>query len=319
MNDHYRCGSGNALVLIHGVAMSWRVWKPVLGTLAAERDVLAPQLAGHYQATPLPPNVAPTASAWADAVERQLDSAGFDAPDLVGNSLGGWIALELARRGRARTVVAISPAGGWSEAEGVQLRRYFLRSYAILRRLYQPALFLARLRCGRWALLRDFYARPGQLEPEEARYGLTALVRCPAFVDIFDANATPKGGLINAQGLEDVRCPVLIVFGGEDRITPPHQARYFLDRIADARLLELPGLGHVPMNDDPKRVARTILDFSGHAPQPPSIAGSTIKSRHAGRLATRNPQCQLRSICNAQTGGPRKGPTSAGFKNRRIT
>jgi Alpha/beta hydrolase family len=173
----------------------------------------------------------------------------------------------------------------------VQLRRYFLRSYAILRRLYQPALFLARLRCGRWALLRDFYARPGQLEPEEARYGLTALVRCPAFVDIFDANATPKGGLINAQGLEDVRCPVLIVFGGEDRITPPHQARYFLDRIADARLLELPGLGHVPMNDDPKRVARTILDFSGHAPQPPSIAGSTI--RKSPRRSSCYPQSEM--------------------------
>jgi pimeloyl-ACP methyl ester carboxylesterase len=246
----------------------------LLGALTLQRDVLAPRLAGHYEAEPLPSGVAPTISALADALERKLDAAGFEAPDLVGNSLGSWIALELARRGRARTVVAIGPGGGWSVAEGVKLKRYFLRSHATLRRLYGPALFLARFRGGRWALLRDFYARPGRLEPEEARYGLTALVRCPGFVDIFEVNGTPDGGLINAEGLEEIRCPVLIVFGSRDRITPPHQARYFLDRIAAARLVELPGLGHVAMSDDPELVARTILDFSAYAPEQPATAGA---------------------------------------------
>jgi pimeloyl-ACP methyl ester carboxylesterase len=274
MSDHYRGGSGEPLVLIHGGAASWRVWKPVLGALTAERDVLAPRLAGHYEAEPLPSGVAPTISALADALEPKLDAAGFGAPDLVGNSLGSWIALELARRGRARTVVAIGPGGGWSEAEGVKLKRYFLRSYATLRRLYRPALFLARFRGGRWALLRDFNARPGRLEPGEARYALTAFARCPCFVDVFEVIGTPQGGLINAAGLEEIRCPVLIVFGSRDRITPPHQARYFLDRIPDARLVELPGLGHVPMSDDPELVARTILDLSAHAPERPATAGA---------------------------------------------
>jgi pimeloyl-ACP methyl ester carboxylesterase len=274
MSDHYRGGSGEPLVLIHGAAASWRVWKPVLGALTAERDVLAPRLAGHYEAEPLPSGVAPTIGALADALERKLDAAGFEAPDLVGNSLGSWIALELARRGRARTVVAIGPGGGWSETEGVKLKRYFLRSHATLRRLYGPALFLARLRGGRWALLRDFNARPGRLEPGEARYGLTAFAHCPGFLDIFEVNGTPQGGLNNAEGLEEIRCPVLIVFGGRDRITPPHQAGYFLDRIADARLVELPGLGHVPMSDDPELVARTILDFGAHAPERAAAAGA---------------------------------------------
>jgi pimeloyl-ACP methyl ester carboxylesterase len=274
MSDRYRGGSGEALVLIHGAGASWRVWKPLLGALTAEREVLAPRLAGHYEAEPLASGVAPTISAWADALEHELDAAGFEAPDLVGNSLGGWIALELARRGRARSVVAIGPGGGWSEAEGVKLRRYFLRSHAALRRLYRPALFLARFRGGRWALLRDFNARPGRLEPEEARYALTAFARCPVFVDIFEANGTPDGGLINAEGLEEIRCPVLIVFGGKDRIIPPRQARYFLDRIADARLVEVPGLGHVPMSDDPELIARTILDFSRQARERPATAGA---------------------------------------------
>jgi pimeloyl-ACP methyl ester carboxylesterase len=274
MSDRYRGGSGEPLVLIHGAGASWRVWKPLLGALTAEREVLAPRLPGHYQAEPLASGVAATISAWADALERELEAAGLGAPDLVGNSLGGWIALELARRGRARSVVAIGPGGGWSEAEGVKLRRYFLRSHAALRRLYRPALFLARFRSGRCALLRDFNARPGRLEPKEARYALTAFARCPVFVDIFEANGTPEGGLINAEGLEEIRCPVLIVFGGKDRIVPPRQARYFLDRIADARLVELPGLGHVPMSDDPDLVARTILDFSRHAPERPATAGT---------------------------------------------
>jgi pimeloyl-ACP methyl ester carboxylesterase len=268
MDAHYRGGAGEPLVLIHGVAMSWRVWKPVLGALTARRDVLAPQLAGHYQGEPLPPGVAPTIGAWADALERRLDAAGVGAPDLAGNSLGGWISLELARRGRARTVVAISPAGGWSPAEGVKLRRYFLSSHAMLRRLYRPALWLARFRAGRSALLRDFYARPGRLEADEARHGLTALVRCPGFAEIFEANGTPEGGLVNAQGLEEIRCPVLIAFGERDRITPAHQARYFLDRIAHARHAELPGLGHVPMSDGPDLVARTVLGFADRASGP---------------------------------------------------
>jgi pimeloyl-ACP methyl ester carboxylesterase len=270
MSDHYRGGSGDPLVLVHGVAASWRVWKPLLGALTAEREVLAPRLAGHYEAEPLASGVAPTISAWADALERELDAAGWEAPDVAGNSLGAWIALDLARRGRARTVVAVGPGGGWSEAEGVKLRRYFLRSHAALGRLYRPALFLARFRSGRWALLRDFNARPGRLDPEEARYALTAFARCPGFLDIFEANGTPQGGLINAERLEEIRCPVLIVFGSRDRITPPRQARYFRDRIAGARVVELPGLGHVPMSDDPELVARTILDFSRHAPERPA-------------------------------------------------
>jgi pimeloyl-ACP methyl ester carboxylesterase len=72
-------------------------------------------------------------------------------------------------------------------------------------------------------------------------YGLTAFARCPRFPRHLRGQRHAQGGLTNAEGLEDIRCPVLIVFGSRDRITPPHEARYFLDRIADARLVERPG------------------------------------------------------------------------------
>ncbi len=102
------------MVLIHGVAGAWRAWHGVAPLLAERFDVLAVALAGHEDAAPLPSGVPLTVASMTDAVERDMDAAGFGAAHLVGNSLGGWIALELAKRGRARTVVALSPAGGWT-------------------------------------------------------------------------------------------------------------------------------------------------------------------------------------------------------------
>ena len=109
--DHHRGGSGEPLVLIHGIGHTWRGWKPMLPELERRFDVLAVDLPGHGHSEPLPPGTDSTPEALADAVEREMLGAGFDTAHIAGNSLGGWIALELARRGRARTVTAISPAG----------------------------------------------------------------------------------------------------------------------------------------------------------------------------------------------------------------
>src|SRR5918995_6284377 len=108
---HHRGGSGEPLVLIHGIGHTWRGWKPMLPELERRFDVLSVDLPGHGHSEPLPAGTESTPEALADAVERQMLGAGFDSAHLAGNSLGGWISLELARRGRARTVTAISPAG----------------------------------------------------------------------------------------------------------------------------------------------------------------------------------------------------------------
>jgi pimeloyl-ACP methyl ester carboxylesterase len=104
-------GAGEPLVLIHGFSGTRLIWEPVLEALEPAHDVLAVNLAGHVGG----PELADTpvsVTALVDAVERDLDGAGFDTAHVVGNSLGGWIALELATRGRARSVVALAPAGG---------------------------------------------------------------------------------------------------------------------------------------------------------------------------------------------------------------
>jgi pimeloyl-ACP methyl ester carboxylesterase len=105
---HYRAGSGEPLVLIHGVGSQWQMWKPVLAALERERDVIAVDLPGFGGSPTLPIGVRPSAAALAGAVAEFLDSLGIERPVVGGNSLGGWVALELAARGRARAVVAVS-------------------------------------------------------------------------------------------------------------------------------------------------------------------------------------------------------------------
>jgi pimeloyl-ACP methyl ester carboxylesterase len=106
----FRAGEGEPLLLVHGLGLSWGSWKPVLPLLTSEHHVLALDLPGFGSAPPLHDRT-PIVAALTDAVEAELDRADFDRVHVAGNSLGGWIALELARRNRATSVVALSPSG----------------------------------------------------------------------------------------------------------------------------------------------------------------------------------------------------------------
>src|SRR5918995_616706 len=99
---HHRGGSGEPLVLIHGIGHTWRGWKPMLPELERRFDVLSVDLPGHGHSEPLPAGTESTPEALADAVERQMLGAGFDSAHLAGNSLGGWISFELAGPSIAR-------------------------------------------------------------------------------------------------------------------------------------------------------------------------------------------------------------------------
>src|SRR5918997_6586178 len=118
----YRAGTGEPLVLIHGFTATWRCWLPVLGLLVPRFEVIAPTLHGH-DGGPTPPRPAHSLAEAADHLEALLDELGVGSAHLAGNSMGGALALELAKRGRARSVVAISPGGGWAEGDRPEVER----------------------------------------------------------------------------------------------------------------------------------------------------------------------------------------------------
>jgi pimeloyl-ACP methyl ester carboxylesterase len=106
-------GTGEPMLLLHPFMMSQNVWKGVAPRIAdtGRYEVFAPTMLGH-NGVPRGPFFLDSASL-ADDVERRMDALGWGTAHVVGNSLGGWVAFELERRGRARTLTGIAPAGGW--------------------------------------------------------------------------------------------------------------------------------------------------------------------------------------------------------------
>src|ERR1700760_1478143 len=104
MDAHRGTSDGTPLVLLHGLTGAWPIWRPILPALEAEQRVFAPTLPGHHGATGLPAGRSASIDTLADVLEAQLDAEGIERAHLVGNSLGGWLALTLSRRGRARSV-----------------------------------------------------------------------------------------------------------------------------------------------------------------------------------------------------------------------
>lgn len=115
VTSSYRGGSGEPMVCLHGFTDTWRTWELVLPVLERYHDVLAQTLPGHAGGPPLSGNAG--VARVADAIEDAMDEAGFRTAHIVGNSLGGYIALHLAARGRAESVVALAPAGGWAKGD----------------------------------------------------------------------------------------------------------------------------------------------------------------------------------------------------------
>ena len=263
----HRGGSGTPVVLLHGVGGNWTAWKPVLPSLESRHDVLAPSLLGHGGATPLAAGVLPTLDALVDGVEAELDRAGFETAHLVGNSLGGWIAIELARRGRARSVVLFSPGGAWSSQRRIDAVALSIRlTLAVLARLAPYADVIAsRQFLWRGAMAMQV-ARPDLIDPQVLADDIRASAHAPVVGPLLRLLPT----LYLEPLPDDPSYPVRVVWGEEDRVIPyPHFGVPMLARLPGAELIRQPGLGHVPMTDDPERVARLITEVT------------TVVDRHA--------------------------------------
>jgi pimeloyl-ACP methyl ester carboxylesterase len=112
-----RRGTGEPLLLLHGIGHHRQAWEPVLGKLTAERDVVWLDLPGFGESGRIPDELPHELDALAAGLEAFCAELGIDRPHLAGNSLGGLIALRLGQLGFARSVTALAPAGLWTPRE----------------------------------------------------------------------------------------------------------------------------------------------------------------------------------------------------------
>ena len=267
---HRRAGEGEPLVAVHGIGSTWQVWNPVLPALEERHDVLALSLPGYGESPPVAGE--PTVPALVDAVEEAMGAAGFDTAHIVGNSMGGWIAAELAARGRARTVVATSPAGMWTAKELKYSRGVLRSSYAAAQRLAPYAERITATAAGRRMAFGMTYARPERLDPADAAYAIKVFAGSPSFLRTLD---WIEEGREMPRGLHSIYCPFRVVWGSRDLLLPVRQAPRWAAHIKGAEVVRLPGLGHVPMGDDPVTTAAKILEVTAPAGarEPQAAAG----------------------------------------------
>ncbi|MEU8590450.1 alpha/beta fold hydrolase [Streptomyces sp. NPDC048664] len=255
--SYARKGVGAPLLLLHGIGHHRQAWDPVMDILATERDVIAVDLPGFGASPALPEGLTYGLSTVVPTLGAFCAALGIDRPHVAGNSLGGLLALELGRSKLVRSVTALSPAGFWTEAE----RRYAFAVLLTMRRaargLPVPLVErLSRTAAGRTLLTSTIYARPGRRSPEAVTAETLALVHATGFADTLRAGT-------NVRFTDDVPgLPVTVAWGTRDRILVRRQGVRAKRAIPGARLIRLPGCGHVPMNDDPALVARVLLDGS---------------------------------------------------------
>jgi pimeloyl-ACP methyl ester carboxylesterase len=254
----HRGGEGPPLLCLHGFTDTWRTWELVLPALEREREVLAPTLAGHaggpaFESTPSDEGLA-------DALETYLDEAGFAAVDIVGNSLGGYMGLKLAERGRARSVVALAPAGGWESDAGFrEAYDYFIGALKLLESAAPYADAIASTPEGRRRATEFITANYEHIPADLIAHQIAGAAACGA------AQALLDYGIENGWKLkpERIDCPIRIVWGTNDRILPwPGAAAKFREWFPTADWIELDGIGHCPQLDVPTEVAELVLGFS---------------------------------------------------------
>ncbi|MFJ5290607.1 alpha/beta fold hydrolase [Streptomyces sp. NPDC088348] len=252
-----RTGSGVPLLLLHGIGHHRQAWDPVVHILAAEREVIAVDLPGFGASPALPAGVPYDLASVVPVLGAMCEALGVQRPHVAGNSLGGLLALELGSRRLVRSVTALSPAGFWTPAE----RRYAFSTLTAMRqgaRLLPPTAVerLSRSAAGRAALTGTIYARPGRRSPEAVVAETRALRAATGFGETLAAG---RDVLFTS---EVSAVPVTVAWGTKDRILLRRQGIRAKRTIPGARLVRLPGCGHVPMSDDPALVARVILDTS---------------------------------------------------------
>jgi pimeloyl-ACP methyl ester carboxylesterase len=244
----HRTGDGSPLVLLHPLGADRHVWDPLVPLLAERRELIAIDLPGFGESPALSGQV-PTPRALAAAVAEHLTAIGMARPHVAGNSLGGWVALELGLMGAARSVTGIAPAGLWPEP----LLPKAAIAHRLARALLPTASRCAATRPGRRVLLSEAMAHPRRVPAAAAQRLVKAYALAPDFVRVNDAMRAGR-----FEGLERIRCPLTLVWPDHDRLI--RRPVWVPDRI---RNVVLSDAGHMPMWDAPQALAEILIAASG--------------------------------------------------------
>ena len=176
-----RAGSGEPLILLHGQGFSRRSWDPVIAGLAVDRDVIAVDLPGHGDSPRQPRDRGNTPHDLAIAVAELLDQLSIPTAHVAGNSLGGWVALELGRLHRARTVTALSPAGLWRRRAPRHIRLAMRQARLNARVTRRLAPHAPRTRLARGLAMLQVSGRPFRLPYDPVRTAVHDMATAPGF------------------------------------------------------------------------------------------------------------------------------------------
>ena len=253
-------GDGPPLLLLHGIGSSRRDWATLQPLLAEHFRTVAVDLPGQGEAPPL--RERPTVKALTDVVERDLDARELEKVHLLGNSLGGRVALELARRGRTLSVVAVAPSGTSLPPERLLQTAGFVTA-GVMARVLRPVLpALAGTAVGRAGLLGQLRLFPWRASPPEAMaledgFGSPDLWRLLLWSTLLDL----------PTGLRSIRCPVTLAQGSHDVVATGQTPRY-RPLVPGSRFRLLPLAGHAPMTDVPDRLVRIVRETAALADRP---------------------------------------------------
>jgi pimeloyl-ACP methyl ester carboxylesterase len=247
-----RHGSGEPLVLVHGITHRRQIWYPVVERLAEHREVILVDLPGHGQSDPFLLDGLDVKDA--RDFEQFLAHEGIERPHVAGNSLGGLVALHAGANGHARSVTCLSPAGFWrDEQDFAHTRRFFTSLLQITERLGRRTEDLVRFGPVRQAVFGVLMAHPGRLPADHVIGDVRGFLKArPALATLLQA-AEPFTDPIPGN------VPVTVAWAARDLVLPVTQARTAQARLPYAEHIVMRGVGHVPMFDNPSLVADILL------------------------------------------------------------
>jgi pimeloyl-ACP methyl ester carboxylesterase len=264
--NYVDAGDGPAVIFVHGLGASWQSWLENLPEFARDRRVVAMDLPG-FGCSDLPEHDI-SIEHYADWTFRLLDELGIERGTIVGNSMGGFIAADMAIRQpeRVQRLALVSAAVFWQEYRRAQpLVELARRSDAIvaraLTRVTDDVATRPRLRA--WAMATAGFRYPHLIERQLAHELVRSARRTDGYLPALEAMAD----FPLEEELPKISCPALIVWGAQDTLVPVKDAKRLEALIPDSRRVVFERTGHVAMLERPERFNSLLRAFLDEEPE----------------------------------------------------